>query len=226
MQTAQCTLTHVDNKMPAFAGYPQASVCYPARQFSKLFAPAQYTPPFSFVCMKLKFYGTKTEVAVRLFIAPVWYDGRMIQCTFEDGGQASLRHVTVDTLVLKDGKILLVKRTGRLLEGGKWALVGGFVDRDETTAQAAAREIHEETCWTVKDITLLKINDNPDRPKEDRQNISFVYVCQALEKTGEPDDESDDQQWFALDELPPAEQIAFDHFDNITFYKTQAGQAA
>jgi ADP-ribose pyrophosphatase YjhB (NUDIX family) len=142
----------------------------------------------------------------------------MIDCTFEDGGSAHLRHAVIDSLVLKDDKILLVKRTGKLLEGGKWGLVGGFVDRDETLMQAAAREILEETGWQVTSITLLTVNDQPDRPAEDRQNISFVYFCQAAEQTGTPDDESDDQQWFPLSALPPTETLAFDHADNIELY--------
>ena len=55
----------------------------------------------------------------------------MLTCTFEDGNKNSLRHVVVDTIVCKDGKVLLVKRIGKLLEGGKWGLVGGFVERDD-----------------------------------------------------------------------------------------------
>jgi ADP-ribose pyrophosphatase YjhB (NUDIX family) len=143
----------------------------------------------------------------------------MITCAFEDGNEALLRHAVVDTIVIKDNKVLLVKRTAKLLEGGKWGLVGGFVERDETLAEAAAREILEETGWEVKDLTLLAINDKPDRPKEDRQNIAFVYFCTATEKTGEADWESDDQQWFAWSELPEEEQIAFDHAHNIKLYQ-------
>ncbi len=139
----------------------------------------------------------------------------MITCKFEDGNKASLRHVVVDVLVLKDNQILLVKRTGKLLEGGKWALPGGFVDRDETTKEAARREVMEEAGYKVKDIKRLVIRDNPDRPKEDRQNISFVFTAKALEKTGEADWEVDDQKWFDLDNLPPKEKIAFDHHENI-----------
>ncbi len=145
----------------------------------------------------------------------------MINCSFEDGNKASLRHVVVDNLVLKDGKILLVKRVGKLLEGGKWGLVGGFVDRDETIEQAAEREIMEETGWKVKDFTLLKVNDQPDRPAEDRQNIAFVYYCTATEKTGKADWESDKQTWFDLDDLPPDDQIAFDHAEDIKSYKAK-----
>ena len=130
-----------------------------------------------------------------------------------------MRHVVVDTIVMKDNQILLVKRTAKLTEGGKWGLVGGFVDRDETIKQAAGREILEETGWTVQDLTLLNINDNPDRPKEDRQNISMVFFCDAIKKVGEPDWESDEQKWFDLDALPDVAELAFDHSDCIELYK-------
>jgi 8-oxo-dGTP diphosphatase len=144
----------------------------------------------------------------------------MITCTFEDGGTAKLRHVVVDGLVFNQkGEVLLVKRTAKLLEGGKWGVVGGFMERDETIVKALEREIFEETGWKVTNINLLTVNDNPNRPNEDRQNISFVYFCQATEQTGTPDWESDDQQWFPLSALPPKEQIAFDHADNIELYQ-------
>jgi 8-oxo-dGTP diphosphatase len=142
----------------------------------------------------------------------------MISCTFEDGNQASLRHTVVDVLVIKDNAILMVKRTAKLLEGGKWGVVGGYVERDETTAQAVAREVMEETGWQLKNLQLLTIRDNPDRPHEDRQNISFVYLAEAVGQTGQPDWESDEVKWFPLDNLPPREQIAFDHAASIDLY--------
>jgi ADP-ribose pyrophosphatase YjhB (NUDIX family) len=143
----------------------------------------------------------------------------MITCTFEDGGKGLLRHVTVDIIVIKNKKILLVKRTGSISDGGKWGIIGGFVERDETIKQAAEREIFEETGWKVKDLTLLRIKDWPDRPHEDRQNIAFVYFCIAMDKKGSADCESDERKWFDLDNLPPRNQIAFDHADDITFYQ-------
>jgi len=144
----------------------------------------------------------------------------MITCKFEDGNTAShgLRHVTVDTLVIKNSQILLIKRTRKLLEGGKWGLIGGFVDRDETLKQAVSREVIEESGYKVKNIQLLTIRDNPDRPNEDRQNISFVYICEAIEKVGESDWEVDDQQWFDFKDIPTEEKIAFDHFKNIELF--------
>lgn len=143
----------------------------------------------------------------------------MITCTFEDGGQASLRHVTVSCIVVKDSKLLLTKRSSGLLEAGKWCLPGGFADRDETTAGTGMREVLEETGWTVNSLQLLCIRDNPDRPHEDRQNIDFVYIAQAIKKTSGNDGETETMQWFPLDSLPPADQIAFDHATDITLYK-------
>ena len=142
----------------------------------------------------------------------------MITCAFENGGKESLRHVVVDVLVIDGNKILMVKRTGKLLESGKWALPGGFLARDETCEQGATREVKEETGYEIQIIKLLRVVDTPNRPHEDRQNVSFVYVAKPLEKTGEADKESSEMNWFDLDKLPPAGDIAFDHYDNIKIY--------
>ena len=143
----------------------------------------------------------------------------MITCSFENGNKAALRHVVVDSLVLQGDGILLVKRTNKLSEGGKWALPGGFVDRNETIKEAAAREIMEETGYEVADMTLFRIIDAPDRPAEDRQNIAFVHFCAAQERTGVPDWESSDVQWFSLSALPDEREFAFDHYSNIRLYR-------
>lgn len=143
----------------------------------------------------------------------------MINCIFENNSKSSLRHVCVDTIVIKNNKILLVQRVDKLLEGGKWGLIGGFVERDETLKQAVSREVFEETGYKVSNIKLLTIRDNPNRPHEDRQNIAFVFSCRAGKKTGKPDWESVSQKWFSFDSLPKEKEIAFDHYKNIKLYK-------
>jgi 8-oxo-dGTP diphosphatase len=130
-----------------------------------------------------------------------------------------MRHVTSGCVLVKDAQILLTLRSEGLLEAGKWCLPGGYMDRDETIAQGITREVMEETGWEVRDLQLLRVNDNPDRPHEDRQNIDFVYVGVAGKKTGEKDWESSEVRWFPLDKLPPAGEIAFDHGSNIELYK-------
>jgi ADP-ribose pyrophosphatase YjhB (NUDIX family) len=143
----------------------------------------------------------------------------MITCTFEDNGHGKLRHATVDCIVVKDGQILLAKRSEKLVEGGKWCIPGGYVERNETTTEAAAREVLEETGWQVSNIRLLCVNDSPNRTGDDRQNIGFVYIGDAAKQTGSKDWESTEVQWFPLATLPAPEQIAFDHGDYIKLYK-------
>lgn len=144
----------------------------------------------------------------------------MITCTFENGGTGSLRHVTVDALLLNENnQILLVKRAPHLTNGGLFALIGGFVDRDETLEEAVIREIIEETGYEATVEKLLRIIDAPQRPKEDRQNISFTYIARVGKKVGESDKESTEMRWFELNALPDKDQFAFDHLESIEFYK-------
>ena len=76
----------------------------------------------------------------------------------------------------------------------------------------------EETGYQVSELKLMRIKDNPDRKGETRQNISFVHTCLAGKQTGEPDDESSEQKWFPPDRLPPKQEMAFDHYDDIQIY--------
>ena len=142
----------------------------------------------------------------------------MIKCSFEDGGQGNLRHVVVDMIVVKEKQILLVKRAPHLTNGNKYALIGGFMERDESTKEGALREIMEETGYKAEIVSLFRIIDNPNRRGEDRQNISFVYLVKPLEKVGTPDHEVKELKWFDLDKLPSPEEFAFDHLDNIKMY--------
>lgn len=146
----------------------------------------------------------------------------MITCYFEGAKKpAYLRHVVVDMLVVDGGKILLVKRGGEdwYLEKGKWALPGGYLDRDETGQQAAVREAREETGYEAKVVKLLRVVDNPNRPNEDqRQNVALVYLMKPLKKVGIPDDEISEIKWFDLNQLPPPKDFAFDHLETIKKY--------
>jgi len=142
----------------------------------------------------------------------------MITCYFENKNKTFLRHVVVDGLIIDKNKILLVKRGPKYSEPNKWALPGGFVDRDETTQQASVREILEETGYQTKVISLFTIFDHPDRPAEDRQNISFIYLLKPIKKIGKSDHEIENTNWFNLDNLPKSEEIAFDHYQMIKLY--------
>jgi 8-oxo-dGTP diphosphatase len=60
-------------------------------------------------------------------------------------------------LLERSGEILLVRRA---IEPclGEWSLPGGFVEIDETTEEAAVREMHEETGLCVKGLRLIGVS--------------------------------------------------------------------
>ncbi|OGK24794.1 hypothetical protein A2954_04485 [Candidatus Roizmanbacteria bacterium RIFCSPLOWO2_01_FULL_37_12] len=87
----------------------------------------------------------------------------MIRYFFENDKKASLRHVTVNGIVIKVNQILLGKRgtlKGKpILESGKWGLLGGFLGRDENLVQAVNREVMEESGWEIAADQLFRINN-------------------------------------------------------------------
>jgi len=149
----------------------------------------------------------------------------MITCIFENNNKTSLRHITVNAIVMKDDCVLLGKRGTvngkKISEYGKWGLLGGFMGRGETLIECLKREVMEESGWQITDIKLLKINDNPNRPREDRQNVDFIYTAKAVHQVKKGDEEVLQLQWFPLDKLPPKEQIAFDHADALQIVRTK-----
>lgn len=142
----------------------------------------------------------------------------MITCAFENGAKARLRHVVVHAIVENEGKLLLVKRSPDISEGGKWSLPSGYLDRDETAAQGALRELKEETGWDGKVRSLFLIKTNPHRPHEDRQNISFHFLITPTQQTGEKDAESTEVAWVPIGELTKLDELAFDHGEAVGWY--------
>ncbi|MEK7597128.1 MAG: NUDIX domain-containing protein [Patescibacteria group bacterium] len=144
----------------------------------------------------------------------------MITCTFENNNKTSLRHVTVNAIVVKNNQVLLGKRgtfNGKpILESGKWGLLGGFFSRDENLIEAVKREVMEESGWEISDLKLFRINDNPNRPREDRQNVDIIFTANAVKQTGRSDEEVTRLKWFDLDKIP---EMAFDHGDALELYK-------
>ncbi|MCU0679402.1 MAG: NUDIX hydrolase [Planctomycetes bacterium] len=144
----------------------------------------------------------------------------MITCSFENGNQAQLRHVTVDAIVVnqKGDRLLLAKRSPKITHGNKWALPGGFLDRGENIFEGISREVKEETGHDALGIELFKIVSHPGRKGEDRQNVDFVFIVKTIEAAGKTDWEVKELKWFYLEDLPPVEEFAFDHYEHIETY--------
>lgn len=127
------------------------------------------------------------------------------------------RHCTVTMICRHQDKILLIQRA-QDPEKGKWALPGGYVDWNETLAQAAIRELNEETGLIAKTVTFFGLYDAPNRDKDGRQNIDHCFIA-TIDATTSPHldaQEIADLRWFTINQLP--EGIAFDHRQMIEDY--------
>lgn len=129
-----------------------------------------------------------------------------------------MRHMVVHAIVEMDGKLLLEKRAGDILETGKWSLPGGFLNRDETAPEGVLRELKEETGWEGEVIFWFRINTNPNRPHEDRQNVAIDFLIRPIKQTVKKDGESSRVEWIPIDKLLPRSEFAFDHGESIDLY--------
>jgi len=148
----------------------------------------------------------------------------MINCFYKNGDQVNLRHVVVNVIIVNENKILLGRRgtyKGKpLSEYGKWALIGGYLDRGETFIEGAKREVMEEVGWEIENLKLFFLNDNPNREMEDNQNIDVIFVANAVKQIPEfrTNEEVLELKWFDSKNLPDNSQIAFDHSDSLVRY--------
>ena len=107
--------------------------------------------------------------------------------------------------------LLLIQR-GRDPFKGKWALPGGFVDQDEDLADAAARELLEETGITAGKMAQLGAFGKPGRDPRHR-TVSIAFTAFADEgAAATAGDDADRAEWFPIDRLP---ELAFDHAEII-----------
>ena len=67
---------------------------------------------------------------------------------------------------------------------GMWNMPCGYLDFNETVAEAACRECYEETGVKVDpdDIVFYGYNDSPDA---NRQNVTFRFITTFIDKTVE-----------------------------------------
>jgi len=82
--------------------------------------------------------------------------------------------IDVRGAVVREGKILLVKEKA----DGKWAMPGGWADLGDAPAETAAREVWEESGFTVKVDKLIGVYDaNRIDPFEFYHAYKLIFLC-------------------------------------------------
>jgi 8-oxo-dGTP pyrophosphatase MutT (NUDIX family) len=95
---------------------------------------------------------------------------------------------------------------GRRADTGNWALPGGIIDPGEEPADAAVREIFEETGIIAVPEFLVSVGVSPPityRNGDQVQYLDHTFRCRAVGGEARVNDsESVEVSWFALGALP------------------------
>jgi len=90
--------------------------------------------------------------------------------------------VGVGAVVVKDGRVLLVRR-GHEPSKGQWSLPGGMLELGEGLMAGAVREVEEETGLLVEVVELVELLDRIHRDGE-RVRYHYViadYLCRVVD---------------------------------------------
>ena len=122
--------------------------------------------------------------------------------------------VAAYAVIVEDGRILLAHWS----QGGHsgWTLPGGGIDPGEDPADAAVREIAEETGYRAELGDLIGV-DSKVIPAENRLSgsgvplhaLRIVYTARVIcgELTDELDGSTDEAAWFALDDIAGLDRV-------------------
>jgi ADP-ribose pyrophosphatase YjhB (NUDIX family) len=112
--------------------------------------------------------------------------------------------VGAGVLAERDGKVVLVRRAV-VPALGLWCLPSGFVESDESPAEAAVRECLEETGLQVRLTGLLDVTQYGNDKRG--SGIIILYRAQVVGGEPRPGDDASEVGFFGPDEMPA--DIAF-----------------
>ncbi|ACU36896.1 NUDIX domain-containing protein [Actinosynnema pretiosum subsp. pretiosum] len=118
-------------------------------------------------------------------------------------GTAPLWLTGVTAVVLRgDDEVLMVQRA----DSGQWTPVTGIIDPGEEPADAAVREVLEESGIVAVAERLVKAHVLPPQQYDNGDRVQYLDLVFRLRwVSGDPhpaDGENTQARWFRLDELP------------------------
>ncbi len=106
-------------------------------------------------------------------------------------------------VLVKDEKILLLRRFQTGYEDGNYGMVAGHKDGNETMREAIAREAREEAGIEINPLELKYVL-TLHRWCGDHERVGFYFTAEIWDgviKNAEPD-KCDDLSWFPINQLP------------------------
>ncbi len=108
--------------------------------------------------------------------------------------------IDVRSAVIREGKILLVKER----MDGLWCMPGGWADVGESPAEAAAREVLEESGFVVRPSRVVAVCDanRSGRPLHLYHAFKIIFLCELLGGAAAESFETEGADFFDFDALP------------------------
>ncbi len=104
----------------------------------------------------------------------------------------------VVAVVVKAGAVLLARRA-KAPDQGLWGFPGGLIELGESAAEAACRELAEETGLTARTDRILDVFDVIRRDETGRVRYHYVltaFLCRPLSDRIQAGDDAAELGWF------------------------------
>lgn len=111
--------------------------------------------------------------------------------------------LSIYLILIKDRKVLLLRRANTGYEDGKYGLPAGHADGNETARVATAREALEEAGVTIHLEDLVFAHCMHRLQNDERIDIFFTTDKWEGEPKNMEPEKCDDLSWFPMDNLPP-----------------------
>ena len=109
----------------------------------------------------------------------------------------------------EQGRLLLARRAAEP-HLGKWDLPGGFLEEGEHPLDGLRRELREEAGVEIEPLELAAIEmDVYGNDDGSPWTLNLYWEARIASGDPRPDDDVSEFRWFAPEELPGDEQIAF-----------------
>jgi ADP-ribose pyrophosphatase YjhB (NUDIX family) len=108
-----------------------------------------------------------------------------------------------------DGRLLLGRRAHEPFRG-RWDVLGGFLEEDEHPLDCLRRELREETGLEVEPGDFFGVWVDRYGPGDrDPVTLNLYWTARVVGGQARAADDVVELRWFALDELPTREELAF-----------------
>jgi ADP-ribose pyrophosphatase YjhB (NUDIX family) len=119
---------------------------------------------------------------------------------------------TAGALVEDDeGRVLLARRVFEPFKG-RWDIPGGFLEEGEHPLDGVRRELLEETGLEVEPLDFLGVwTDRYGGDSTAEATLNLYWTARVLRGEARAADDVDELRWFEPDELPGADELAFEN---------------